>query len=283
MTKLIRDERHRCFEGWQEMYTHPSSTCDASMRFAIYLPPQAEQSKVPALYWLSGLTCSHKNFVEKAGAQRLAAELGLALVAPDTSPRDLGLPGEDDAYDFGSAAAYYVNATQPPWSQHYNTYDYVVKELPALIEANFPVDGGRKAISGHSVGGHGALVVGLKNPGTYRGISAFSPMVSATRCPWGRKAFQAYLGDDEAAWRAWDATYLVAEATGRAPALLVEQGEEDQFLDEQLKPHLLEEACEAAGHPLTLNRRPGYDHSYYFIASFIDEHLLYHARALGLA
>lgn len=282
MTELTCDERHRCFDGWQEIYTHDSRACNAPMRFSIYLPPRAERTKVPVLYWLSGLTCSHKNFVEKAGAQRLAAELGLALVAPDTSPRDLGLPGEDDAYDFGSAAAYYVNATQAPWSRHYRTYEYVVNELPALIESHFPVDAQRKSISGHSVGGHGALVVALKNPHAYRSVSAFSPMASASRCPWGRKAFQAYLGDDETAWQAYDATFLVAEAGGKAPPLLLEQGEDDQFLDEQLKPHLLQAACEAAGHPLTLNMRPGYDHSYYFIASFIGEHMLHHARALGI-
>lgn len=264
------------------MYRHDSAACNAPMRFSIFLPPGAEHDRVPVLYWLSGLTCSHKNFVEKAGAQKLAAELGLALVAPDTSPRELGLPGEDDSYDFGSAAAFYVDATQSPWSRHYRTYDYVVNELPELVSEHFPVDNERKSVSGHSVGGHGALIVGLRNPDRYRSISAFSPMVSATRCPWGQKAFKAYLGEDEPAWRAYDATALVREAAGRAPELLVEQGEADPFLEEQLQPHLLREACAAAGHPLTLNMRPGYDHSYYFIASFMDGHLRHHAKALGL-
>lgn len=281
MTDITLDERHRCFDGWQEMYTHQSRACAAPMRFSIYLPPQAERARVPVLYWLSGLTCSHKNFVEKAGAQSLAAELGMALVAPDTSPRDLGLPGEDDEYDFGSAAAYYVDATQSPWSRHYRTYDYVVNELPALVSAHFAVDNERKAVSGHSVGGHGALVVGLKNPEAYCSVSAFAPMVSPLHAPWGQKAFRAYLGADEDAWKAYDATWLVQQAH-EAPPLLVEQGEEDPFLREQLKPHLLREACEAAGHPLTLHMRPGYDHSYYFVASYIGKHLMHHAWALGI-
>ena len=229
------------------------------------------------LYWLSGLTCNEQNFITKAGAQRYAAEHGVILVAPDTSPR-----GDDvadaDGYDLGKGAGFYVDATQAPWATHYRMYDYVVNELPALIEAQFPVTGAR-AISGHSMGGHGALVIALKNPGRYRSVSAFSPIVAPSQVPWGEKAFGAYLGDDRAAWRAFDATALVETATERLP-LLIDQGDADEFLDGQLKPHLLQAACEVAGHPIDLRLQPGYDHSYYFIQSFIGEHIAHHAKAL---
>jgi S-formylglutathione hydrolase len=274
---LERIEHRACFGGWQDVYRHQSETLACGMNFAVYLPPQAQTQRVPVLYWLSGLTCTEQNFITKAGAQRYAAEHGLIVVAPDTSPR-----GEDvadaDGYDLGKGAGFYLNATQAPWSKHYRMYDYVVSELPALIEANFPATDAR-AISGHSMGGHGALIVALNNPGRYRSVSAFSPIVAPTRVPWGEKAFTAYLGEDREAWKAWDATALVAAASERLP-LLVDQGDADEFLAGQLKPELLQVACEAAGHPLELRLQPGYDHSYYFIESFIGEHIAYHAQAL---
>lgn len=274
---LERIEHRACFGGWQDVYEHASTTLGCTMRFAVYLPAQAETAKLPVLYWLSGLTCNEQNFITKAGAQRYAAEHGVILVAPDTSPR-----GDDvadaDGYDLGKGAGFYVDATQAPWATHYRMYDYVVNELPALIEARFPVTDAR-AISGHSMGGHGALVIALKNPGRYRSVSAFSPIVAPSQVPWGEKAFGAYLGDDRAAWRAFDATALVETATERLP-LLIDQGDADEFLDGQLKPHLLKAACEAAGHPIDLRLQPGYDHSYYFIQSFIGEHIAHHAKAL---
>ncbi len=274
---LERIEHRACFGGWQEVYRHRSEVLDCEMNFAVYLPPQAETRKLPVLYWLSGLTCSEQNFITKAGAQRYAAEHGVILVAPDTSPR-----GDDvadaDGYDLGKGAGFYVNATQTPWSKHYRMYDYVVLELPALIEASFQVTDAR-AISGHSMGGHGALIVALKNPGRYRSVSAFSPIVAPSQAPWGEKAFAAYLGEDREAWKAWDATALVTGASERLP-LLIDQGGADEFLANQLKPELLEVACQAVGHPLTLHLQPGYDHSYYFIESFIGEHIAHHAAAL---
>lgn len=271
---------NKCFDGWLKRYKHTSEATGTEMVFAIYLPPQAQTRSVPVLYWLSGLTCTDENFMQKAGAQRLAAELGMAIVAPDTSPRGTDLPGEHDSYDFGSGAGFYVNATREPWAAHYRMYDYVTAELPALVEQHFPVTTDR-AISGHSMGGHGALICALKNPGRYASVSAFAPITNPVNCPWGEKAFSGYLGDDREAWKAWDACELIATAEEKLP-LLVDQGEADGFLQEQLKPQALEAACEAAGHPLELRLQPGYDHSYFFIASFIDAHLRHHARALGL-
>jgi S-formylglutathione hydrolase len=274
---LERIEHRACFGGWQDVYRHHSEVLACDMNFAVYLPPQAATQKLPVLYWLSGLTCTEQNFITKAGAQRYAADHGVILVAPDTSPR-----GDDvadaESYDLGKGAGFYVNATQAPWSKHYRMYDYVVSELPDLVEANFPVTGAR-AISGHSMGGHGALIVALKNPGRYRSVSAFSPIVAPSQVPWGEKALSNYLGDDRAEWKQWDATALVAGATERLP-LLVDQGDADEFLVNQLKPELLQAACEAAGHPLTLRLQPGYDHSYYFIESLIGDHIAYHAAAL---
>jgi len=270
---------NKCFGGWLKRYKHASTATGTEMVFAIYLPPQAQTEKVPVLYWLSGLTCTDENFMQKAGAQRMAAELGIALVAPDTSPRGTDLPGEHDSYDFGSGAGFYVNATRQPWSAHYNMFDYVTEELPALVEQYFPVTDSR-AISGHSMGGHGALICALKKPGRYASVSAFAPIANPVNCPWGEKAFSGYLGDDRESWKAWDACELVATAKEKLP-LLVDQGEADNFLKEQLKPEALEAACEAAGHPLELRLQPGYDHSYFFIASFIEDHLRHHARALG--
>lgn len=270
-------EKHAYCGGSQEVWQHDSETLGCSMRFGVYLPPQAAEASCPVLYWLSGLTCNEQNFITKAGAQRYAAEHGIVLVAPDTSPRGENVT-DDDAYDLGQGAGFYLNATQMPWAAHYRMYDYVVEELPALLESRFPVTQAR-AVSGHSMGGHGALVVALKNPGRYRSVSAFSPVVAPSRVPWGEKAFTAYLGDDRETWKTWDACELVATARERLP-LLVEQGEADGFLEEQLKTHLLAEACERAGHPCDIRMRAGYDHSYYFIASFIGEHMAHHARAL---
>ena len=274
---MERIEHRACFGGWQDVYRHRSTVLDCDMQFAVYLPPQAETMTLPVLYWLSGLTCTEQNFITKAGAQRYAAEHGVILVVPDTSPRGDGV-ADADGYDLGKGAGFYVNATQAPWSAHYRMYDYVVSELPALIEANFPATDAR-AISGHSMGGHGALIAALRNPGRYRSVSAFSPIVAPSQAPWGEKAFAAYLGDDREVWKAWDATALIAEAQERLP-LLIDQGDADEFLQGQLRPELLQAAAAAAGHPLQLRLRPGYDHSYYFIASFIGEHIAHHAAAL---
>ena len=252
------------------------------MRFAVFLPPQAERRRVPLLWYLAGLTCTEETFMIKAGAQRIAAELGIALAAPDTSPRNVPLPGDSDSWDFGVGAGFYVDATQAPWSRHYRMYSYVTRELPAVIEANFPVDAGRQAIFGHSMGGHGALTIALKNPDRYRSVSAFAPIAAPMQCPWGQKAFSGYLGDDREAWRAHDASELIRSLTtvdGRPP-LLVDQGLADTFLGQQLLPEQLEKACAQAGYPLTLRRHPDYDHGYFFISTFIEDHLRHHARAL---
>lgn len=274
---MERTERHACFGGWQEVYQHSSSTLNCTMKFAIYLPPQAVHGKVPALYWLSGLTCNEQNFIAKSAMQRYAAEHGLAVIAPDTSPRGDAI-ANDPAYDLGQGAGFYVNATQAPWAAHYQMYDYIVQELPALVEAHFPLTDAR-GISGHSMGGYGALMVALRNPARYRSVSAFSPIVAPTQVPWGQKAFGTYLGSDETAWKQYDPVALVRAAKGQMP-LLVDQGADDEFLDAQLRPDLLREACVEAGRPLMLNLRPSYDHSYYFIASFIGEHFKHHALAL---
>ncbi|EEB77376.1 S-formylglutathione hydrolase [marine gamma proteobacterium HTCC2148] len=269
-----------CFGGRQLRYGHASEVLGCEMNFSIYLPPQAEQGKVPVLYWLSGLTCTDENFVTKAGAQRYAAEHGIAIVAPDTSPRGEGVPDDPEAaWDFGLGAGFYVNATQSPWSQHYRMYDYVVTELPALLKAQFPVDEARMAISGHSMGGHGALTIALKNPGRFKSVSAFSPICSPLRCPWGEKALGMYLGDDRATWAEHDSCALMAHVEEKLPAL-VDQGDADNFLQEQLKPELLQEVANSVGYPLELRMQPGYDHSYFFIASFIGEHIAFHASHL---
>jgi S-formylglutathione hydrolase len=270
----------KSFGGWHKRYKHRSTVLGCDMIFAVYLPPQAEQvEKLPVLYWLSGLTCTDENFMQKAGAQRIAAELGIIIVAPDTSPRGPQVPGDPEgAWDFGLGAGFYLNATQAPYSQHYKMYNYVVSELPALVEAHFPASDVR-SISGHSMGGHGALVCALRNPGRYRSVSAFSPISNPMKCPWGEKAFTRYLGTDQSQWREWDASVLIEKATERLP-LLIDQGERDDFLEGQLKPEALKRAAAAAGHPINLRLQPGYDHSYYFIATFIEEHLRHHAQAL---
>lgn len=271
----------KLFGGWYKRYRHRSNTLNCDMVFSIYLPPQVEQgAKLPVLYWLSGLSSTDENFMQKAGAQRLAAELGIILVAPDTSPRGDEVPGDPDGgWDFGQGAGFYLNATQEPYARHYRMHDYVVHELPALIEANFPVSD-RRGISGHSMGGHGALVCALRNPGRYQSVSAFAPICNPAAVPWGEKAFSRYLGEDRSQWREWDASQLLAKAAEKLP-ILVDQGDRDQFLALQLKPEMLQVAALAAGHPLNLRMQPGYDHSYYFIASFIDDHLRHHAQAFA--
>lgn len=274
---IERIEHRACFGGWQDVYRHVSATLGCEMRFAIYLPPQAVQGSVPVLYWLSGLTCSEQNFIQKAGAQRYAAEHGMAIVCPDTSPRGAGV-ADADSDDLGQGAGFYVDATQAPWAANFRMHDYVVRELPACIEAHFPVTTAR-AISGHSMGGHGALVCALRNPGRYRSVSAFAPIVAPMQVPWGQQAFAAYLGDDPEAWKQYDAAELVRDATEKLP-ILIDQGEADEFLDGQLKPWLLQDAADAVGHPVYLRMQPGFDHSYYFVASFIGEHLAHHAKAL---
>ena len=277
---LTRVSASRCFGGTQSVYSHESRETGCVMRFGVFLPPQAEAQRVPVLYWLSGLTCTEENFIVKAGAQRVAAQLGLALVVPDTSPRGLKIPGEAESYDFGLGAGFYVDATQAPWSRGYRMYSYVTKELPGLVESSFPVDGKRVGVFGHSMGGHGALTIALKNPEYYKSVSAFAPISSPMRAPWGEKALTGYLGPDRAAWREYDATALLEDRGWRGPALLVDQGTSDQFLQSQLKPELLEEACRRARVGLELRLQEGYDHSYFFIASFIEDHLRFHSRNL---
>ena len=268
------------FEGRLNRYSHHSEVLDCDMIFGAFLPPQAADGPVPVLWWLSGLTCTDENFMQKSGAQRLAAELGMAIICPDTSPRGTDLPGEHESYDFGSGAGFYVNATESPWAAHYRMYDYVTRELPALVSESLPVTD-RQSISGHSMGGHGALVCALRNPGKYQSVSAFAPICHPAECSWGIRALTGYLGTDRNDWARWDATQLIQHAEEKLP-ILIDQGSDDEFLSEQLKPGALEQACIATHHPLEIRMRDGYDHSYYFIASFIDDHLRHHARALGL-
>src|SRR5690625_4145667 len=275
---MERIERHAMFGGWQEVWQHNSSSLSSTVNVGVYLPPQAEEGNCPVLYWLSGLTCNEQNFITKANAQRYAAEHGVIIVAPDTSPRGDDV-ANDEAYNLGQGAGFYVNATQEPWAKHYRMYDYIVEELPALIETHFPANDVR-SITGHSMGGHGALMIALRNPGRYRSVSAFSPIVAPTQVPWGEKAFSAYLGDDREAWKQYDTVELVKQGTAEKLPLLIDQGGDDEFLEGQLKPELLREAAEASGHPLQLRMQPGYDHSYYFIASFIGDHIAHHAAAL---
>lgn len=272
-------QRYKSFGGWVEFYRHNARTTQTEMKFSVFRPPQAEHVKVPVLYWLSGLTCTEENFITKAGAQPYAAEHGILLVAPDTSPRGAGIEGEDESWDLGTGAGFYVNATQPKWEQHYRMYEYVSEELPALVNERLPVQADREGIFGHSMGGHGALVLALRQPGRYRSVSAFSPIVAPTLCPWGQKVFTNYLGEDRDLWVQYDAHLLIARAKQKLP-ILIDQGMEDKFLREQLMPERLEEACRAHDYPLILRRQEGYDHSYYFIASFMRDHIDYHARAL---
>lgn len=270
---------NRSFGGWHKQFTHTSSVLNCEMRFAVYLPPQMEQGKnVPVLYWLSGLTCTDENFMQKAGAHRLAAELGMMIVAPDTSPRGDDV-ADDEGYDLGKGAGFYVNATQEPWAKHYQMYDYITRELPQIIEGNFSVSD-QKAIAGHSMGGHGALMIALRNPDMFVSASAFSPIVNPMNCPWGKKAFTAYLGSDEQEWQQYDSCFLLEQDEKKIP-MLVSQGDADQFLTEQLKPETLQAVANKKNYPLILEIHQGYDHSYYFIASFIEQHLKFHAEHLA--
>lgn len=281
MTDLSTLGEHACFGGKVSFHEHHSEACDATMRFAVYVPPQAAERQLPTLYYLAGLTSTEANFMEKAGAQRFAAEHGLILVSPDTSPRGLYLPGEDDDWDFGSGAGFYIDATEEPWSRHYRMYSYVTRELPEIIENVFRAGTDARGIFGHSMGGHGALTIALKNPECYASVSAFAPIAAPTRVPWGEKAFSGYLGDDREAWKEHDASELVRRSPfpdGRT--ILVDQGTGDQFLGEQLSPDVFEEACREASQPLELRWREGYDHVYYFISTFMEDHIRHHATAL---
>jgi len=273
--------RYRCFDGWQHFYRHPSATIAGEMRFGLYLPPQAEHERVPLVIYLAGLTCTEETFPIKAGAQRVAAELGLALLSPDTSPR-VRLPGDAEAMDFGQSAGFYLDATQAPWSAHYRMYSYVAQELPDLVAQCFPVDPQRMGLCGHSMGGHGALTIGLKHPERFRTLSALAPIAAPTQCPWGQKALPRYLGSDPQHWRQYDATELMSDlgdARDRPP-LLIDQGLDDEFLASQLKPELFEAAARRQGYPLTLRRHPGYGHGYWFVSSFMEDHLRHHAAGL---
>ncbi|MCV2955407.1 S-formylglutathione hydrolase [Escherichia coli] len=272
-------EEHRCFEGWQQRWRHDSSTLNCPMTFSIFLPPPRDHTPPPVLYWLSGLTCNDEKFTTKAGAQRVAAELGIVLVMPDTSPRGEKV-ANDDGYDLGQGAGFYLNAMQPPWATHYRMYDYLRDELPALVQSQFNVSD-RCAISGHSMGGHGALIMALKNPGKYTSVSAFAPIVNPCSVPWGIKAFSTYLGEDKNAWLEWDSCALMYASNAQdAIPTLIDQGDNDQFLADQLQPAVLAEAARQKAWPMTLRIQPGYDHSYYFIASFIEDHLRFHAQYL---
>ena len=278
MTVTLVSE-HRCFEGLQRFYAHESAECRTEMRFSIFVPPQAQSRPVPVLYYLAGLTCTEETFMIKAGAQRVAAALGLMLIAPDTSPRKARIPGDDAAWDFGLAAGFYVDATQAPWSAHYRMYSYVTRELPRIVGSLGVRLSDRVGIFGHSMGGHGALICALRNPQQYASVSAFAPIAAPSQCPWGLKAFTGYLGDDRRTWSQYDATELVG-AHRYAGRILIDQGTADKFLDEQLKPALFEAACRKSGTELELRYRDGYDHGYYFIASFVEGHLRHHAQRL---
>ncbi|WP_404818516.1 S-formylglutathione hydrolase [Rhodoferax ferrireducens] len=282
MAALELLSEHACFGGVQRFYWHASTVIGLPMRFSVYLPPQASSQTVPAVMYLAGLTCTEETFMAKAGAQRAAAELGLALVAPDTSPRGAGVPGEAESWDFGVGAGFYLDATQAPWSRHYRMETYLISELLPLLAPALPVDAQRLGISGHSMGGHGALTLALRHPGLFKSVSAFAPICAPTQCPWGHKAFAAYLGADTTQWAAHDASALMNEcSTAPYPAgILIDQGLADKFLPTQLNPHLFEAACAKAGQPLTLRRHAGYDHGYYFISTFMADHLAHHAQTL---
>ncbi len=272
---------NKIFAGQQIKFSHYSSSLKCKMSFSVYLPPQAQEKSVPVIYWLSGLTCTDDNFVQKAGAQRYAAQAGVAIICPDTSPRGEGIPDDPEGnYDFGLGAGFYVNATQAPWAENYQMYSYITEELPALLKASeLPLETEKASIMGHSMGGHGALTIALKNPRKYQAVSAFSPICSPLNCAWGKKALSNYIGEDKKAWQQYDACFLISEAQEKLP-ILIDQGDADDFLEEQLKPELLQKACQESDHPLTLRLQAGYDHSYFFIASFIGEHIAHHAQYL---
>ena len=272
---------YRCFGGTQGVYSHFADSTNCEMRLSVFVPPQAENGPVPVVTFLSGLTCTEENFTTKAGAQRYAAEHGLMVVAPDTSPRGEDV-ADDNAYDLGQGAGFYVDARMSPWSANYLMYSYVTQELPQLIADNFPADKERQGIFGHSMGGHGALTIALKNPGKYKSLSAFAPIVAPMQCPWGKKALGGYLGPDKGAWQNYDATELIRSGKRFEGTILIAQGSADNFLEEQLKPHLFAEVCKAAGQRLELRIQDGYDHSYYLMASFMEEHIRHHAQALNI-
>jgi S-formylglutathione hydrolase len=271
----------RCFNGTQFIYRHASRETGTPMRVAVFIPPQADKREVPVVWFLSGLTCTEENFTVKAGAQRVASELGLMLIAPDTSPRGESVPDDPDgSYDFGLGAGFYVDAVQEPWTRNYRMRSYIERELPALLAEYLPADMNRQGITGHSMGGHGAITIALRNPDRFKAVSAFAPIASPLNSPWGEKALSNYIGSDRLAWREYDACALI-DGGARLPDLLVDQGTADSFLESQLKPHLLENACKQAGIPLNLRMQEGYDHSYYFIATFIEDHLRWHAERLS--
>ncbi|MGB3651575.1 MAG: S-formylglutathione hydrolase [Rivularia sp. (in: cyanobacteria)] len=278
---LTLNSEYKSFGGKVGFYSHPSTSCNGEMRFSVYQPAQAESQSLPILYFLSGLTCTEENFMVKAGAQKYAAEHGLILVVPDTSPRNTGIKGEDDDYDFGTGAGFYVDATEKPWSSHYQMYSYVVKELPELIAANFRVQQNKQSIFGHSMGGHGALVCAMRNPKKYKSVSAFAPIAAPIQCAWGEKCFNIYLGENRESWREYDATQLVKQL-GFHSEILIDQGSDDKFLQQQqLLPDVFEKACLEVNQPLNLRNQKGYDHSYYFISTFIEDHIRHHAKALN--
>ncbi|CUJ25281.1 MULTISPECIES: S-formylglutathione hydrolase [unclassified Achromobacter] len=274
--------QHRCFGGSQRYYRHESAEIGLPMRFSVFVPPQAEHGPVPVLFYLAGLTCTEETFMIKAGAQRLAAELGVMLVAPDTSPRGANVPGEDESWDLGTGAGFYLDATTAPWRARYRMDSYVTRELHGIVTTALPGDAARVGIFGHSMGGHGALVLALRNPGKFRSVSAFAPIAAPSQCPWGQKAFGAYLGENRDDWAAYDASALMRGLRQPFPdGILVDQGTADQFLAEQLYPEVFEAACASAGQPLTLRRQEGYDHGYYFISTFIEDHIRFHVERLG--
>ena len=280
---LEKTSTNLCFGGEQQRYSHDSNSLGCEMNFSIFLPPKAKEEAVPILFWLSGLTCTDENFVQKAGAQRYAAEHGMAIVAPDTSPRGDNIPDDPEAaWDFGLGAGFYVNATEQPWNVNYQMYDYITEELPALVTDNFPVNPDLTGISGHSMGGHGALTIALRNPERYKSVSAFAPIVAPTQCPWGEKALSNYLGQDRESWKNYDTCELIRAGARQIP-MLVDQGEGDAFLTEQLRTELLETTCEELEYPATIRRQAGYDHSYFFISSFIGSHIAFHAHELAKA
>lgn len=278
---LTEVSKNKAFGGWQKVFSHESKELGCKMNFGVYLPPQSETEKVPVIYWLSGLTCTEQNFVSKAGSQQFAAEFGVIVVAPDTSPRGCNIEGEEDGWDFGTGAGFYVDATEEKWKKNYRMYSYVTKELPQLIQANFPADPLKQSIMGHSMGGHGALIAFLKNPGLYKSVSAFAPICHPIACPWGQKAFSGYLGSNKATWEAYDAHSLTKSYHGPVPDILIDQGKDDQFLTQsQLLPEKFVAACAEAKLPVVLRMQEGYDHSYFFIASFLRDHFVHHVRHL---
>ncbi|MBN3308167.1 S-formylglutathione hydrolase isoform X2 [Amia ocellicauda] len=279
---LTQISSNKCWGGFQKVFEHDSAELRCRMRFGIYLPPKAESGKCPVMYWLSGLTCTEQNFITKGGSQQAAADHGIVIVAPDTSPRGCNIEGEDESWDFGTGAGFYINATEEPWKTNYCMYSYITEELPRLINANFPVDSERMSISGHSMGGHGALICTLKNPGKYKAVSAFAPICNPMQCAWGQKAFSGYLGPDKSTWESYDATVLASRYSGPQLDILIDQGKEDQFLAAgQLLPDNLIAACTEKKLPVVFRLQQGYDHSYYFVLSFINDHIKHHAKYLN--